>query len=269
MRVCAVKGTKTAACGAISRPRRPNFCLARTTIDRPSGVSSDKRRELRGIGQLGFADAVERQEVRRLAVAQGDGAGLVEQQRVDVTRRLDGAAGHRQHVVLNEPVHAGDADRREQSADGGGDETDQQRHQHEGRLRGIRVDREGLQGDDRHQEDDGQAGQQDVQRDLVGCLLPLGAFDERDHPVQERLTRIGGHPHLDPVRQHAGAARHRRAVTARLADDRGRLAGDCRLVDRRDALEDLAVGRDELAGAHHHDIAAPQRRRRHGLRRRR
>ena len=40
MRVCAVKGTK-ARCGwaDISRPRNP-CCLASTTIERPSGVSS-------------------------------------------------------------------------------------------------------------------------------------------------------------------------------------------------------------------------------------
>ena len=34
-------------------------------------------------------------------------------------------------------------------------------------------------------EDDGQAGEQDVERDLVRRLLPLGAFDQRDHAVEE------------------------------------------------------------------------------------
>ena len=53
----------------------------------------------------------------------------------------------------------------------------------------LGVDGKRLQRDHRHQEDDRQPGQQDVERDLVRRLLPLGAFDERDHPVQERLRR--------------------------------------------------------------------------------
>ena len=40
MRVWAVNGTKVAVAGARSRPRRPNLSLARTTMLRPSGVSS-------------------------------------------------------------------------------------------------------------------------------------------------------------------------------------------------------------------------------------
>ena len=37
-----------------------------------------------------------------------------------------------------------------------------------------------------------QAGEQDVQRDLVGRLAPLGALDERDHAVQEATGRAPG-----------------------------------------------------------------------------
>ncbi len=40
MRVCAVNGTNAAWCAARSRPRMLYFCLASTTIERPSGVSS-------------------------------------------------------------------------------------------------------------------------------------------------------------------------------------------------------------------------------------
>ena len=40
MRVCAVKGMNSASCAANSRPRSLYFSLARTTIERPSGVSS-------------------------------------------------------------------------------------------------------------------------------------------------------------------------------------------------------------------------------------
>ena len=42
----------------------------------------------------------------------------------------------------------------------------------------------------REQEDDRQPDEQDVQRDLVRRLLARGAFDERDHAVEERLARI-------------------------------------------------------------------------------
>ena len=41
IRVCAENGTKLALSGAISRARSAYFSLARTTIERPSGVSSD------------------------------------------------------------------------------------------------------------------------------------------------------------------------------------------------------------------------------------
>ena len=34
------------------------------------------------------------------------------------------------------------------------------------------------------------AGEQDVERDLVRRLLPLGAFDHGDHAVEERLAGI-------------------------------------------------------------------------------
>ena len=57
------------------------------------------------------------------------------------------------------------------------------------------------------------------------------------------------------VGEHARAAGDRRAVAARLADHRRRLAGDRRLVDAGDALDDVAVARDHLAG-HDDDLVA-------------
>ena len=57
----------------------------------------------------------------------------------------------------------------------------------------------------------------------------------------------GRDAHDDLVGEHRGAAGDRRAVAARLADDRRRLAGDGRLVDRCDAFDDVTVGRDHLA----------------------
>ena len=49
-------------------------------------------------------------------------------------------------------------------------------------------------------EDQRQRREQDVQRDLVRRLAPRGALDQRDHAVQERLARLLGdfHDDLDP-----------------------------------------------------------------------
>ena len=207
-----------------------------------------ERRKLRGIGQPLLAHVRRGHELRRLAVAQGDGAGLVEQQRIHVAGGFHGASAHGQHVVLHQAVHAGDADSREQPADGGGNEADQQRHQHEDCLRRAGVNGEGLQRDHRQQKDDGQAGEQNAEGDLVGRLLARGAFNQRDHAIEEGLARIGGDLHLDPIREHLGAAGDGRAVAARFANHRSRFAGDGRLVHRRHALDHFAVAGDVVAG---------------------
>ena len=56
-------------------------------------------------------------------------------------------------------------------------------------LLGAAVDGERLQRHGGEQEDDRQPGQQDRQGDLVRRLLAVGALDEGDHPVEERLAR--------------------------------------------------------------------------------
>ena len=56
--------------------------------------------------------AGDRQECRRKSVAEGDGAGLVEQQHIHVASGFDGSAGRRHHVEPDQAIHAGDADRR-------------------------------------------------------------------------------------------------------------------------------------------------------------
>ena len=207
-----------------------------------------ERRELRGVGQPLLAHVGRGHELGGLAIAEGDGAGLVEQQRVHVAGGFDGAPAHGQHVVLHQPVHAGDADGREQAADGGGNEADQQRDQHEDGLRRLGVHGEGLQRDHGQQKDDGEAGEQNAERDLVGRLLAGGALDQRDHAVEEGLAGIGGDADLDPVRQDLGAAGDGGAVAAGLADDGSGLAGDGRLVHRGHALDHFAVAGDVVVG---------------------
>jgi hypothetical protein len=207
-----------------------------------------ERGELRGVGHALLADVGGGIELGGLAVAEGDGAGLVEQQRVHVAGGFNGAAAHGQDVVLDEAVHAGDADGREQAADGGGDEADQQRDQHEDRLRRLGVHGEGLQRDDGEQKDDGEAGEQNAERDFVGGLLAGCAFDQGDHAVEEGFAGVGGDADLDPVGEDLCAAGDGGAVAAGFADDGRRLAGDGRLVHRGDAFDDFAVAGDVVAG---------------------
>ena len=80
-----------------------------------------------------------------------------------------------------------------------GNQADEQRHQHEHGLRRAGIHRQGLERDHGHEEDDGEAGEQNVERDLVRRLLTGGALDQRNHAIEERLARVRGDPHLDPV----------------------------------------------------------------------
>ncbi len=78
---------------------------------------------------LGGREAVEGHELRRLAVADGDRARLVQQQRVHVAGHFHRLAALGDDVGPQGPVHAGDADGRQQGADRRGDQAHQQGHQ--------------------------------------------------------------------------------------------------------------------------------------------
>ena len=210
---------KRAPCG---RPvRRPQAVLL--LDERHDGAALrrlvGKARQQGGFRRFALRDAGHRDDLGRHAVAEGDGAGLVEQQRVHVACRLDRPAGHGEHVEADEAIHAGDADGRKQAADGRRDQRDEQRHQHRDRDVGSGVAAEPGQRHHGDQEHDGHARQQDVEGDLVRRLLPLGAFDEGDHAVEERGARRGRDPHDQPVGDHRGAAGDGGAVAAGLADD--------------------------------------------------
>ncbi len=219
------------------------------------GQRRDQRRE----DQLPVAVAADRDELGREPVAERDRAGLVHDQRVDVAGGLDGAPRHGEHVVLHEPVHARDADGREQPADRGRDEADEQRDQrHRGHV-GADEAHEGTNRHHREQEDDREAREQDVERDLVRRLLTLGAFDQRDHAVEEGLAGVGRDADAQPVAGHGGAGRDRAAnVGAGLLEHGSGLAGDRGLADERDALDHVAVARDRLAGRDADHVALAQ-----------
>src|SRR6185369_17197010 len=226
----------------------------RTTL----GGLVGERGELRDLGELPLVDTGRREERHRLPVPEGDRAGLVEQEGGDVAGGLDRATAHREDVVLHEAIHPRDPYRREQAADRGRDQADEQGDQDGIGHAGTGVDRERLQGHADDQEDDRELRQQDRQRDLVRRLLALGTLDQADHTVQEGLAGLGRDAHLDPVRQHLRSGGDRGAVTAGFADHGRRLAGDRRLVHRGDAFDDLAVARDEFAGGHHQVVTGAQ-----------
>ena len=77
------------------------------------------------------------------------------------------------------------------AANRGRDQAHQQRHQHEDRLRRLRVNRERLQRHHGKQENDRQPRQQNVERDLIRGLLPLRAFHQRNHAIQKSFARVG------------------------------------------------------------------------------
>ena len=86
-------------------------------------------------------------------------------------------------------------------------------------------------------------------------IRKVGAGDEL---AAQRMRQRRRDAHLDPVGDHLGAAGDGGAVAAGLADDGRRLARDGGFIHRRDAFDDFAVGGNQLAGAHSHDIALAQ-----------
>jgi hypothetical protein len=107
----------------------------------------------------------------------------------------------------------------------------------------------------REHEDQRQAGEEDVERDLVRRLLPLGALDQRDHAVEEGRaraavirTRIQSDSTCVPP------------VTAERSPPDSRITGaDSPVIaaslTEATPFDHLAVGGDDVAGLDQHDVA--------------
>ena len=175
IRVCAVKGMKVALAVADLAPAQA------VTAPWPAPRSSAPRASRRRGWPTGRRRPApprrtpgDRDELGRHAVAQGDGAGLVQQQRVDVARRLDRAPAHREHVL----AAAGDPCRRFRWRRAG------RRWWSESGRPAAPPTAVAEMWNSRSRAPSGtsvaqasrkierQADQQDVQRDLVGRLLP-------------------------------------------------------------------------------------------------
>ena len=157
-------------------------------------------------GTITLGNAGGRVEAGGHAVTEGDRAGFIQQQCVHIASGLHGAARGGDDVEAHQTVHAGDADGRQQPADGGGDEADQQGGEHGYGEARAGVMAKADQRDHGDEEDDGEAGEKDVQRDLIGRLAALGTFHKGDHAVQEGRAGIGGDAHDQPVGDDLRAA---------------------------------------------------------------
>ncbi|MNL10623.1 hypothetical protein D3C87_1314300 [compost metagenome] len=175
-----------------------------------------------------------------------------------VPRRFHRTTGFGDHVQAHQAIHPGDTDGRQQTADGGRNQRDQQRHKEHQRQAAIGEVGEWLQGHHDQQEDQGQADQQDIERHFVRSFLPFGAFDQSNHAVQRRLAGIGGDLHQQPVRHQPCVAGNGRTVATGLANHRRRFTGNRRFVDRRDAFDHLTVTGDHLPRFDAHHIAFAQ-----------
>ena len=155
-----------------------------------------ERRQKHRLRELALVYARDRDELVSHPVAEGDRASLVQQQRVDVASRFHRSAGGGDDIETDQAVHACDADGGQQSADRRRNETDEQSDKDADRQSGSRIGRERPERHADDQENDREARQQDRQRQFVWRLLPLRAFDQRNHAVDEGGAGLRCHASL-------------------------------------------------------------------------
>ena len=117
---------------------------------------------------------------------------------------------------------------------------------------------EWLQRHHHQQEDQGQANQQNIQRNFVGRFLPFGTFHQCNHSIQGGFARVGSDTHQQPVRHQPGIAGDRRTITPGLTNHWRGLARNRCLVDGSYTFDDLPVTRDHLANVDADHIAFTQ-----------
>jgi len=95
-----------AAISAIDRPRKP-YCLASTTMLRPSGVSSASDASCAASASSCAATPASRDKCSSLTVTKGNGPGFIKQQHVNITRCLNRPFRSWPDIFLHQPINAG------------------------------------------------------------------------------------------------------------------------------------------------------------------
>ena len=218
-----------------SRPRRPYFSLARTTMMRPSGVSSASDASCAALASSVFATPGQ---------AMNSVAWRLPSVMVPVlssSRMLTSpAASTARPTWRGRCAESGDPFRRcrwqrvNRRWSWGSGRREARRGRR--RLRRSGVNGERLQRDDGEQEDDRQSGEQNVERDFVRRFLTLCTFDESDHAIEESFAGVGGDADVDLVGEDAGASGDGGAIASGFANDRRGLAGDGGFIDARRRL---------------------------------
>src|SRR3954465_93467 len=180
MRVCAVNGTKRAPVGASSCSRCP-YCLASTTIDRPSGVSSasddicaasaSSASETPGIGTNSAAWRLPSVIVPVLSsssTSTSPEASTARPESASTLRRTRRSMPAIPIALSSAPIVVGMSARSGPRRGGGGGGGGGRGRGGGGGGGGAGGAGQGQQRGDDDQEDDGQRAEQDVQRDLVG-----------------------------------------------------------------------------------------------------
>src|SRR5438309_1070989 len=180
-----------------------------------------------------------------------DRPGLVEDQDVDVPRRLDRLPRLGHDVRLADAGDPRDPDRGQEPSDRrrhqGDEEGDQDREVDE-QPEVVREEQERAAYDE---EDRGEPDQEDRQADLARGLRPLRILDEGDHLIEVALPGLRDDRDEDRIRRDLRAADD---VAATLLVRRDRFAGHHRLIDVGLPFLDHPVPRDELARVHAHDV---------------
>ena len=207
------------------------------------------------LGQFGFAHALYRVKTHGVAVPHRDRTGLVEKQGIDVAGQLHGLTALCQNIGGESAVHAGQTDGGQQGADGGRDKAHEERDQRRNGQFDIKVEPHRIQCPGYEQEGEGQPGESDGQRALIGGLLTHSPFNQRDHAVKEGVAGRGGDADGDRVGEHAGTAGNAGAVAASLADHGCGFAGDGGFVHAGRTLHHFAVGGDIFSSVDNHEVA--------------
>jgi signal transduction histidine kinase len=163
-----------------------------------------------GMGELCFGHAWYGHEGGGLTVAEGDRAGLVEQQSVNVTRNLDGATRFGNHVGAKRTIHARNADGWQQSTNGGWNQTNQQRDQRGDLELGADECRQGQQCNDHQHENQGETSVlgnlSDLRRVIQNLLENAAKFSPPDQTIEVSLNRTNKKLRLEVADRGVGVA---------------------------------------------------------------